>query len=231
MSFSKRHTRENLNNPYLPKLFSGSVFSNFTELFEWYNVAFNIWKTNSIGMATKQSRSSTNQNMPDESSALMGFFIDSLKDMYWAEKNACKELPRLAKRATSQELRSALENHLAETENQVTKLEQIFATIDQKAQAKKCEAMEGLIKESESIMSETEEGTMTRDVGIIAAAQKMEHYEIASYGTMRTLADVLNLPEASELLNQILEEEKHTDVMLTQIAEGFVNQSAMGEKK
>ena len=169
--------------------------------------------------------------MPDESSALMGFFIDSLKDMYWAEKNASKELPRLAKRATSEELRTALKNHLAETENQVIKLEQVFATIDQKAQAKKCEAMDGLIRESESILSETEDGTMTRDVGIIAAAQKMEHYEIASYGTMRTLADVLGLPEASELLNQILEEEKNTDTLLTQIAEGFVNQSAMGEKK
>ena len=169
--------------------------------------------------------------MPDESSALKEFFIDSLKDMYWAEKNAVKALPRLAKKATSEELRSALETHLAETENQVIKLEQVFATIDQRAQAKKCEAMEGLIKESETIMSETEDGTMTRDVGIIAAAQKMEHYEIASYGTMRTLADVLGMPEASELLNQILEEEKNTDSLLTQIAEGFVNQSAMGEKK
>lgn len=181
-------------------------------------------------MATKQSKSTSNQKMPDESSALMEFFVDSLKDMYWAEKNAVKEMPKMAKKATSQELRSALETHLAETQNQIVKLEQVFASMDQKAQAKKCEAMEGLIKESESIMAETEDGTMTRDVAIIAAAQKMEHYEIASYGTMRTLADVLGLPEASELLSQILEEEKNTDVLLTQIAEGFVNQSAMGEK-
>lgn len=181
-------------------------------------------------MATKQSKSTTNQKMPDDSSALMEFFVDSLKDMYWAEKNAVKAMPKMAKKATSQELKSALETHLAETENQVVKLEQVFASLDQKAQAKKCDAMEGLIKESESIMAETEDGTMTRDVAIIAAAQKMEHYEIASYGTMRTLADVLGLPEASELLSQILEEEKNTDVLLTQIAEGFVNQSAMGEK-
>ena len=181
-------------------------------------------------MATKQSKSTSNQKMPDESSALMEFFVDSLKDMYWAEKNAVKEMPKMAKKATSQELRSALETHLAETQNQIVKLEQVFASMDQKAQAKKCEAMEGLIKESESIMAETEDGTMTRDVAIIAAAQKMEHYEIASYGTMRTLADVLGLPEASEMLSQILEEEKNTDVLLTQIAEGFVNQSAMGEK-
>jgi ferritin-like metal-binding protein YciE len=182
-------------------------------------------------MATKQSKSTTNQKMPDESSALKEFFVDSLKDMYWAEKNGVKALPKMSKKATSEELRSAIDTHLSETENQVTKLEQVFASIGEKSQAKKCEAMEGLIKESESMMSETEDGTMTRDVGIIAAIQKMEHYEIASYGTMRTLADVLGMQEASELLNQILEEEKKTDVMLTQIAEGFVNQSALREEK
>lgn len=182
-------------------------------------------------MATKQSKSTNNQNSADESSSLKEFFIDSLKDMYWAEKHLMKALPKMAKKATSDELRSAIETHLAETENQVTKLEQVFASMDEKAQTKKCDAMEGLIKEAESIMSETEDGSMTRDVGIIAAAQKVEHYEIASYGTIRTLADVLGLPEASELLNQILEEEKKTDVLLTQIAEGFVNQSAMNEKE
>ena len=167
----------------------------------------------------------------DESSSLKEFFIDSLKDIYWAEKHLAKALPKMAKKATSDELKSALETHLAETQNQVIKLEQVFAILDEKAQVKKCEAMEGLLKEADSIISETEDGTMTRDVGIIAAAQKVEHYEIASYGTIRTLADVLGLPEASELLNQILEEEKKTDLLLTQIAEGFVNQSAMDENE
>lgn len=181
-------------------------------------------------MATKTSRSST-QKMPDESSALKEFFIDSLKDLYWAEKHLTKALPKMAKKATSEELRAALEKHLAETENQLIKLEQVFASIDEKAVAKKCEAMEGLVKEAESIMSETEDGSMTRDVGIIAAAQKVEHYEIASYGTVRTLAEVLGLPEAAELLNQILDEEKNADSLLTQIAEAYVNQSAMGEEK
>ena len=181
-------------------------------------------------MATKTSRTS-NQKMPDESSALKEFFIDSLKDLYWAEKHLTKALPKMAKKATSEELRSALEKHLAETENQIIKLEQVFASIDEKAVAKKCEAMEGLVKEAESIMSETEDGTMTRDVGIIAAAQKVEHYEIASYGTVRTLADVLGLPEAAELLNQILDEEKNADSLLTQIAEAYVNQQAMGEER
>jgi ferritin-like metal-binding protein YciE len=182
-------------------------------------------------MATRQSKSMANPRMPDESSALKEFFIDSLKDIYWAEKNGAKALPKLAKKATSEELRTAIETHASETENQITKLEQVFASIDERATAKKCEAMEGLIRESESIVSDTDDGTMTRDVGIIAAAQKMEHYEIASYGTMRTLADVLGMNEASELLNQILEEEKKTDVLLTQIAERYVNQSAMKEEK
>lgn len=182
-------------------------------------------------MATNQSKSPGAKKSMDESSALKEFFIDSLKDIYWAEKNLVKALPKMAKKATSEELRAALQTHLTETENQVTKLEQVFASIDEKAQAKKCEAMEGLIKEAESIMSETEDGTMTRDVGIIAAAQKVEHYEIASYGTIRTLADVLGLPEASELLNQILEEEKKADSTLSQIAEGFINQAALREEK
>jgi ferritin-like metal-binding protein YciE len=182
-------------------------------------------------MATRTSTSSANKNMPDESSALREFFVDSLKDLYWAEKHLTKALPKMAKKATSDELRNALEKHLAETENQVVKLEQVFASIDEKAVAKKCEAMEGLVKEAESIMSETENGTMTRDVGIIAAAQKVEHYEIASYGTIRTLAEVLGLPEAAELLNQILDEEKNADSQLTQIAEAYINQSAMREEK
>ena len=181
-------------------------------------------------MATKQSKSMANQGMPDESSALKGFFIDSLKDIYWAEKNGLKMLPKLAKKATSEEIKSAIQIHISETENQLVKLEQVFATIDQRASAKKCEAMEGLIKESEIIIAETESGTITRDIGIIAAAQKMEHYEIASYGTMRTLADVLGMNEASELLNQILDEEKKTDVLLSQIAEGLVHHSAMKEE-
>jgi len=182
-------------------------------------------------MALKQSKSTGSPKSMDESSSLKEFFIDSLKDIYWAEKHLAKALPKMAKKATSDELKSALETHLAETQNQIIKLEQVFAILDEKAQVKKCEAMEGLLKEADSIISETEDGTMTRDVGIIAAAQKVEHYEIASYGTIRTLADVLGLPEASELLNQILEEEKKTDLLLTQIAEGFVNQSAMDENE
>ncbi len=181
-------------------------------------------------MKTEQSKSMSKKPRGDES-ALKEFFIDSLKDIYRAEKNLVKALPKMAKKATSEELKSALEKHLSETENQVSRLEQVFLSIGEKAAAKKCEAMEGLIAESETIISDTENGSMTRDVGIIAACQKVEHYEIASYGTMRTLADVLGLAEVSKLLNDTLEEEKKADATLTQIAEGFVNEYAAKEEK
>src|SRR5690606_36481640 len=110
------------------------------------------------------------------------FFIDSLKDLYWAEKHLTKALPKMRKAATSMELQEAIDKHLAQTEEHVERIETVFEMLGRTAQAKKCDAMEGLIKEGESIVEETEDGSMTHDVGIIAAAQKMEHYEIASYG-------------------------------------------------
>ena len=180
-------------------------------------------------MAANQIKPTTNLITPDESSALREFFIDSLKDIYWIEKNLLRALPKMATNATSDELRLALQIHLVETENQVTKLEQVFASLDEKAQARKCEAMEGLIREAENIMAETEDGSMTRDVGIIAAAQKVEHYEIASYGTIRALAEVLGFHIAAELLNQILDEEKKAHSKLTLIADKFVNKIALKE--
>jgi ferritin-like metal-binding protein YciE len=163
-----------------------------------------------------------------EESKLMKLFEDSLKDMYWAEKALTKALPKMAKKATSDELVTAIENHLSETEAQVQKLEQVFEMIDKKAVAKKCEAMSGLIKEAEQIMSETEEGAM-RDAGIIAAAQKVEHYEIASYGTLRTFAQTLELDDAAALLEEILEEEKNADEILTDVATSTINLQAVAE--
>jgi ferritin-like metal-binding protein YciE len=165
----------------------------------------------------------------DETSALKEFFIEALKDILWAEKNLCKALPQMAKKATSADLREALKNHLAETENHVVRLEQVFAGLDEQTASKKCDAMDGLIIEAENMMSETYNGTMTRDVGIIAAAQKIEHYEIASYGTLRTIAEVLGFTLAAHLLNQTLDEEKKADIQLTQIAKSHVNLSAMRE--
>jgi len=164
-------------------------------------------------------------------SALNELFIDELKDIYWAEKHLTSTLPKMAKAATSNQLRTAIENHLAETENHVTRLEQAFQSIGEKAVAKKCEAMAGLIKEGDEIVSETRKGSMTRDAGIISAGQKIEHYEIASYGTLKTLAGILGYDEAAELLDATLQEEKNADHTLTEVAENSINQSARSEKK
>lgn len=157
-----------------------------------------------------------------DESTLMKLFENELKDIYWAEKALTKALPKMIKKATSDELIEALESHLEETENQVKKVERVFESIDKKPVAKKCEAMNGLIKEAEEIMKESQEGAM-RDAGIITASQKVEHYEIASYGTLRTFAQTLGLDEAVTLLEEILEEEKTADAKLTQIAESTIN--------
>jgi len=184
---------------------------------------------NILIMETKVKKSEQTDNT--EQSALNELFLDELKDIYWAEQHLVKALPKMAKAATSAELRTAIENHLQETENHVSRLEDVFDSIDEKAVAKKCEAMAGLIKEGDEIVSETEKGTFTRDAGIISAAQKIEHYEIASYGTLRTLANVLGYNEAAELLEATLGEEKTADRILTQIAEGGINQSGSREKE
>lgn len=179
----------------------------------------------------KSKKAETETTEIAEESALNELFVDELKDIYWAEKHLAKALPKMAKAATSDELRTAIETHLAETENQITRLESVFESIEEKAAAKKCDAMEGLIKEGESIIEDTEDGSITRDAGIISAAQKIEHYEIASYGTLKTLATTLGYDEAAELLDATLQEEKKTDGLLTEIAEAGINQNAKSEKK
>jgi len=163
-----------------------------------------------------------------QSSQLMKLFEDELKDIYWAEKALVKGIPKMIKKATSQELITALTNHLAETEEQVSRAERVFEVIGKKAQAKKCEAMEGLLKEAESIMEDCEPGAM-RDAGIISAGQKIEHYEIATYGTLRQFAETLGLDEAVELLEMTLEEEKAADEMLTEVAVSAINIEASEE--
>src|SRR3954451_5971736 len=127
------------------------------------------------------------QKKPGAAQGLRDLFEDELKDIYWAEKALTKALPKMIKNATSDELATALKEHLAITEEQVTRLEQVFESVGTKAQAKKCQAMEGLIKEAEEIMESTEEGVV-RDAGIISAGQKVEHYEIATYGTLSAFA-------------------------------------------
>ena len=162
-------------------------------------------------------------------SQLDKYFTDSLKDIYWAEKQLTKALPKMQKAATTEELKSAIEQHLAQTEEHISRLEQVFEIVGKKAQAKKCDAMEGLVKEGESIIEETEDGSMTRDVGIIMAAQKVEHYEIATYGGLVQLAKVMGRDDAADLLQQTLDEEKQTDAGLTDIAENNINWEAESE--
>ena len=173
----------------------------------------------------KQNLKTANQ-VTIEESGLKTLFTDELKDIYWAEKHLAKALPKMAKGATSEELRSCLEMHLTETQNQILRLEQVFEILGEKAVAKKCDAMEGLVEEGKGMLEDTEDGSLTRDAAIISAAQKIEHYEIASYGTLRTLANTLGLTEAAALLEETLQEEKDADVKLTVIAEGFVNEAS-----
>ena len=158
----------------------------------------------------------------DAASGLTELFEDGLKDIYWAEKALTKALPKMAKNATSKELIDALNNHLIETEGQISRLEQVFELAGQKATAKKCDAMAGLIEEGNGILEETEIGVV-RDAGIIAACQKIEHYEIATYGTLRQFAETLGMSEAASLLEQTLEEEKGADKALTIVAVNAVN--------
>lgn len=153
---------------------------------------------------------------------LRELFVDSLKDIYWAEKALTKALPKMAKKATSENLINTINDHLTVTEGHVDRLEQVFNIIGEKATAQKCEAMEGLIKEGESIVEETQKGAV-RDAGIISASQKIEHYEIATYGTLAAFAQTLEEDEALELLQQTLDEEKEADTLLTKIAYNNIN--------
>jgi len=181
---------------------------------------------------TKSSPAKAKKSASNNKAAGLGnaqlekYFADSLKDIYWAEKALTKALPKMQKAATTDELKTAIENHLVQTEEHITRLEQVFEIIGKKAQAKKCDAMEGLIKEGDSIVEETEDGTMTRDVGIIMAAQKVEHYEIATYGGLVSLAHTMGLDDAAGILSQTLEEEKQTDAGLSEIAENDINWEA-----
>jgi ferritin-like metal-binding protein YciE len=175
-------------------------------------------------------KNQSNTGMTDDNSALLELFTDELKDIYWAEKHLAKELPKMSKAATSEQLKQAFDEHTVQTETHITRLEEIFENLGKKAVAKKCEAMVGLLEEGKMVIDETETGSMTRDAGLILSAQKVEHYEIATYGTLRIFANVLGLNEVSELLEDTLNEEKTTDVLLTEIAEGYVNEAALHEE-
>lgn len=166
---------------------------------------------------------------PKAEPALMELFLDCIKDIYWAENHLVKSLPKMQKSATSSELKTAIGNHLEETKVHVTRLEEVFELLGEKAQAKKCDAMEGLSKEGEGIVESTEVGTATRDVGIIMASQKVEHYEIASYGGIIQLAVTLGLNDVADVLTKTLDEEKAADQKLTEVAKDSVNYKAADE--
>jgi ferritin-like metal-binding protein YciE len=175
--------------------------------------------------AKASSKSSGKKSSSSTAEGLRDLFEDELKDIYWAEKALTRAIPKMIKNASSQELIDALEEHLEVTQGHVERCEQAFEQLGKAARAKKCEAMEGLVKEAEEIMESTEEGVV-RDAGIISAGQKVEHYEIASYGTLCAFARVLGEDAIAELLEQTLNEEKEADEKLSQIAESSINMEA-----
>jgi ferritin-like metal-binding protein YciE len=160
-----------------------------------------------------------------ESGTLHDAFLDELRDAYDAEKQLTKALPKMAKAATSPVLREAFETHLEETRGQIERIEQVFATMDEKVKGKHCDGMAGIVEEGKATMEE-EFDESTLDARLIASAQRVEHYEIAAYGTLVAWARVLGLDEAADLLQETLDEEKAADEKLTSLAEGGINQDA-----
>lgn len=181
-------------------------------------------------MATK----TTATNNPEQSNGkkenlLEKFFLDQLKDIYYAEQQLLKALNDMKAACTTEELEDAFDEHRKQTEKQVKRLDKVFQLLNEKPEGKKCEAMDGLIKEAKTIINETKEGTMTRDAALIIAAQKVEHYEIATYGGLVALALTLNKHRAASLLEKTLQEEEETDRLLTDIAESAINFQAEEE--
>jgi ferritin-like metal-binding protein YciE len=205
------------------------------ETVNFWQSHFSIFKM--FIMKQSKNKSSTSQTSATNGNAKRGettsllekFFISELKDIYNAEQQLLKALPELQQAATTEELEDAFENHLQQTKRHVKRLDKIFQMIEQKPEGKKCEAMEGLIKEAKKIINETKEGTMTRDAALIIAAQKAEHYEIATYGGLVELALTMGFNRAADLLEKTLDEEEETDELLTHIAERYINIEAEQE--
>jgi len=157
------------------------------------------------------------------------FFVDQLKDIYWAEKHLKKGLRKMSKAATSPKLTAAFEKHYNEGDKQIAELETIFGLMGEKPEAKRCEAMAGLLEEADGMISDTARNSFVRDAGLILAAQKVEHYEIATYGTLSALATYLPDKKIKKMLEKTLADEKKTDEALTRLAEEFVNECAAVE--
>lgn len=164
-----------------------------------------------------------NMQSLDPEDGLVKLFTDAVRDLYWAENQLVNALPKMARAAAAPQLSKAILNHLKQTETHVVRLENVFLLLGKKIQAKKCDAMEGLTKEGEAVIEDTDSGTPARDIGIITASQKVEHYEIAAYTGLVNLATALNLPEAADILSQTLAEEKESDELLATIADNILS--------
>jgi len=164
-----------------------------------------------------------------KNSPLHKFFVSALKDIYFAENAIVDALQKMEAAATTEELKEAFEDHQLQTKKHISRLEKVFKLIDEKPEKKECKAIKGIIEEGEEIMKATEEGSMTRDAALIIAAQKVEHYEIATYGGLAQLAITMGHDKAADLLEKTLQEEEDTDYNLTEIAEMYINFDAQQE--
>jgi ferritin-like metal-binding protein YciE len=180
--------------------------------------------------AGAQKSANYTETIDPSHSKLMEFFTDELKDIYYAEKLLVKALTKMSKKATTEELQTAFLDHKAQTEEQISRLEEVFGMIGKKPQGKKCEAMTGIVEEVNSVIEDTEDDTLTRDAALIIGAQKAEHYEIATYGGLIQLARTMGHDDIVEVLQETLNEEKETDQLLTSIAESSINEQANQEE-
>lgn len=182
--------------------------------------------------ASEKNMTVDNANVKEnemKNSSLRKFFVASLKDIYFAENAIIDALEKMQEAATTEELKDAFEDHQLQTKKHISRLEKVFKLIDENAEKKECEAIKGIIKEGEEIIKSTKEGSMTRDAALIIAAQKVEHYEIASYGGLTQLAITMGYDKVAYLLEKTLQEEEDTDYNLTEIAETFINFDAEQE--
>jgi ferritin-like metal-binding protein YciE len=172
-----------------------------------------------------------NQQSPKTAlnSKLKEFFLDQLKDIYWAEQKLVKTLPKLSEASHSADLAAAFDSHLTETEGHVSRLEQVFSMLGEEPKAVECPALKGIAEEGEDIIDETDENTAQRDVGLIFAGQKAEHYEIATYGSLIQLAKDMDQTEIADLLSETLTEEKAANEKLTELATNGINRAAAAE--
>ena len=179
--------------------------------------------------STMKVDNATVQKEEMKNAPLHKFFVDALKDIYYAEDAIVSALEKMREAATTEELKDAFEDHQLQTKKHLSRLEKVFRLIDEKPEKKKCDAIEGIIKEGEEVIKSTETGSMTRDVALIIAAQKVEHYEIATYGGLVQLAITMGHDKAADLLDKTLQEEEDTDYNLTEIAETHINFEAEQE--